>query len=162
MPSKKIQKKTTQKGAGREGKPKRGPSKNPWILHVKEYSKMHPGKKWSECLKEAKKTYKKKGDMEKEVFGRNFVKHVARFVDADGGTFKQGNAEQWLPKKPLKKSFSPKAKTPNPEIDWDSISSPQYVRNNGVPMTTTPLIHLKHSYVGPVTMSGPGKKDFLT
>ena len=35
---------------------------NPWLIHVQAYSKKHPHKKWSDCLKEAKKTYKKQED----------------------------------------------------------------------------------------------------
>ena len=57
MPSKG---KAQKKGSAKE-RTKRGPSSNPWILHVKEYSRKNPNKKWSECLKEAKETYKKNG-----------------------------------------------------------------------------------------------------
>ena len=32
---------------------------NPWIKHVQEYKKNHPELKYSECLKQAKLTYKK-------------------------------------------------------------------------------------------------------
>ena len=44
------------KTAGRHGG--RGKS-NPWLAHVKAYRAKHPNKSYKECLKEAKKTYKK-------------------------------------------------------------------------------------------------------
>jgi len=33
---------------------------NPWLLHVKKYWNSHPNLTYGECLKKAKKTYKKK------------------------------------------------------------------------------------------------------
>lgn len=44
------------KTAGRHGG--RGKN-NPWLAHVKAYRSKHPNKSYKECLKEAKKTYKK-------------------------------------------------------------------------------------------------------
>jgi hypothetical protein len=34
-------------------------STNPWIKHLQEYAKKHPEKSYVDCMKEAKKTYKK-------------------------------------------------------------------------------------------------------
>ena len=44
------------KTAGRHGGSGMG---NPWLAHVKAYRAKHPNKSYKECLKEAKKTYKK-------------------------------------------------------------------------------------------------------
>ena len=33
---------------------------NAWLEHVKQYRKKHPKKSYSQCLKDAAKTYKKK------------------------------------------------------------------------------------------------------
>jgi hypothetical protein len=47
-----------------EDKKKKSPSKprkaNPWIAHVAEFRKKHPEMKYSEVLKKAKDSYKKK------------------------------------------------------------------------------------------------------
>jgi len=32
---------------------------NPWLIHLKEVKKKHPDKSLTECMKIAKKTYKK-------------------------------------------------------------------------------------------------------
>lgn len=44
------------KTAGRHGGRGKG---NPWLAHVKAYRSKHPNKSYKDCLKEAKKTYKK-------------------------------------------------------------------------------------------------------
>ena len=33
---------------------------NKWMKHLKEYAKKHPELKYSECMKQAKKSYSKK------------------------------------------------------------------------------------------------------
>jgi hypothetical protein len=32
---------------------------NPWLVHLKKYKKEHPNKSFTDCMSEAKKTYKK-------------------------------------------------------------------------------------------------------
>lgn len=46
-------------GIGGKKQAKRKSTSNPWIAHVKQYKASHPGLTFTQCLKEAKKTYKK-------------------------------------------------------------------------------------------------------
>jgi len=70
---------------------------NPWIEHVKKYQKKHPNLDWGQCLKQAKKSYKKRkhGGNPLLVAGvTEAVKAIPGTVNAIGDQIDKGRKTQ--------------------------------------------------------------------